>query len=445
MKSLQDKIDAGPGIVNMLRNAPVGFYPFPVPDEHTNWRDEQRAWVETAVLFDQSYHMTDVIVSGPDKLRFLADLAINNFSVFEPMRAMQLVICSDDGFIIGDAIAFHLPDGRIQVVGKPSAANYVQFAAERSDYDIELTTDIRVVEDAWKRDTFRFQIQGPNAFHVLEKLNGGPLPATRFFGMCEFTIADCNVLGLRHGMADAPGMEFWGPYIQRETVRDALLAAGEEFGLRCGGGKVYSTAGPQSGWVGAVLPAVYTGDGDMADYRQWLSADSYEATLSLGGSYVSDNVEDYYLDPWDVGYHRLIHWDHEFQGRDALVARRDAGNHRRKVWLQWHVDDVEKVTGSMLREGDRYKYLDMPAAHYSSCPRDDVRSDGRSIGLSVYAAYTIAVGGWFSIGIIEEDAIAFGSEVSLVWGEPDGGTAKPTVEPHIQTEIRATMTASARE
>ena len=288
--SLQDKIDAGPGIVEMLRNAPVGFYPFPVPDEHTNWRDEQRAWVETAVLFDQSFHMTDVFVSGPDRIRFLAGIAVNNFTRFEPMRAMQLVICSDAGYIIGDAIAFHLPDGRIHIVGKPSAANYIQYAAGITDCDIELTTDIRMVEDASARDTFRFQIQGPNAFRILEQVNGGPLPETRFFGMCEFSIAGQPVFGLRHGMADAPGMEFWGAFDQRERVRDAVLEAGEGHGLRCGGAKVYSTAGPQSGWVGAVLPAVYTGDGDMADYRRWLSADSYEATLSLGGSFVSEDI-----------------------------------------------------------------------------------------------------------------------------------------------------------
>ena len=30
-----------------------------------------------------------------------------------------------------------------------------------------------------------------------------------------------------------------------------------------------------------------------------------------------------------------------------------------------------------------------------------------------------------------------GTEVTLVWGEPNGGTRKPTVEPHVQTEIKA--------
>jgi len=34
---------------------------------------------------------------------------------------------------------------------------------------------------------------------------------------------------------------------------------------------------------------------------------------------------------------------------------------------------------------------------------------------------------------------AIGGEVSLLWGEPNGGTTKPTVEPHVQTEIKAVV------
>jgi hypothetical protein len=32
-----------------------------------------------------------------------------------------------------------------------------------------------------------------------------------------------------------------------------------------------------------------------------------------------------------------------------------------------------------------------------------------------------------------------GTEVTVVWGEEGGGTSKPTVERHVQTEIRATV------
>ncbi|WP_299951176.1 aminomethyl transferase family protein [uncultured Ruegeria sp.] len=439
--SMNDKLRTYPSTLDMLRNAQVGFYQFPVPDEHVNWRVEQNGWRDTAVLFEQSYHMTDIYVDGPDKLKFLADISINNFTDFAPMKAVQMVVVSDSGHIIGDAVVFHLQNGELQIIGKPSCGNFVEYAYETGDYDITLRKDLRVLEGDWNREMYRFQIQGPNAFKILEIATGSPMPELRFFGMCEITIAGCLVTGLRHGMAQAPGLEFWGPYAERKKVLNAVMAAGKDHGLVRGGGRTYSTAGPQSGWVGSVLPAVYTGD-DMNDYRDWLPDTSYEATLSIGGSLISDKIEDYYLDPWDVGYHRLIHWDHQFKGREALLARKD-GPHRKKIWLQWSPEDVLKIQGSMLKDGPTYKYLEMPAAHYATVPYDQVLIDGKPVGISIYAAYTTAVGGWFSIGIINEVDVEFGQEVEIVWGEPGGGTLKPTVEPHEQTTIRAKMTKTA--
>ena len=97
----------------------------------------------------------------------------------------------------------------------------------------------------------------------------------------------------------------------------------------------------------------------------------------------------------------------------------------------------------MYNNGPNYKYLEMPAAHYATCPFDKVLMNGKQIGMSVYATYTMAVGGWFSIGIINEADVELGNEIELVWGEPNGGSAKPTIEPHEQTLIRAIITKTA--
>jgi glycine cleavage system aminomethyltransferase T len=438
--SLEQKLKSTPSLRDWLRNAPIGFYQFPVPDEHTNWRNEQRAWSETAVMFDQSYHMLDVYIEGPDTKRLLSETSLNNYTQFGPMKAFQYVACSPEGYIIGDAVGFN-EDGKVNIVGKPSAGNYLCYVAETGGYDVKVTRDARVVDGDGRRQTYRFQVQGPNAYKILEKATGAALPETRPFGMCQLKIAGRTVTALRHGMAGAPGLEFWGPYDEREDVRRAVIEAGRDFGMKLGGGKTYSTAGPQSGWVGALLPAIYTSP-ELRSYREWLSEDSYEGKLSLGGSFMSDRMEDFYFDPWDLGYHRLIHWDHEFQGRSALMAKRD-GAHRKKVWLKWNPEDVTRVVGSMLGNGEKYKFLEWPAGHYATCPYDQVLDGDTPIGMSVYAAYTVHAQGWFSIGIIEEDKVEFGKEVSLIWGEPDGGTHKPTVEPHVQTRIRATMTKTA--
>ena len=41
-----------------------------------------------------------------------------------------------------------------------------------------------------------------------------------------------------------------------------------------------------------------------------------------------------------------------------------------------------------------------------------------------------------SLGFVNSD-VELGTEVTLVWGEENGGSAKPVVERHRQVEIRA--------
>ena len=65
-KNLQDVLDATPNTVELLRNSQLGAYVYPVvPSEFSNWRREQRAWRESAVLFDQSHHMVNLFMRGP--------------------------------------------------------------------------------------------------------------------------------------------------------------------------------------------------------------------------------------------------------------------------------------------------------------------------------------------------------------------------------------------
>ena len=44
-----------------------------------------------------------------------------------------------------------------------------------------------------------------------------------------------------------------------------------------------------------------------------------------------------------------------------------------------------------------------------------------------------------TIAVLEEQYAEPGTEVTLIWGEENGGTRKPTVERHRQMEIRATV------
>src|SRR5438034_101397 len=247
--------------VNLLRNSQIGAYVYPVvPSEYSNWRDEQRAWRDTCVLFDQSHHMAEQLVEGPDALKLFSHLATNSFATFPVDRAKQFAPCTPYGHIIGDGILFHLEQNKLLYVGRAPAANWIQFHAETGGFDVKTSRDDRSPSitggKAVTRSHYRYQIQGPNAKHVIEKLNGGPLPAT-----------------------------------------------------------------------------------------------GYEATGSLGGSFVSNNIEDYYTNPYELGYGPFVKFDHDFIGRDALEKISKAPQ-RRKVTFAWNADDVLKVFKSLLESGD---------------------------------------------------------------------------------------------
>jgi len=83
--------------VKLLRNSQAGPHVYPVvQSEYTNWRDEQRAWQQACVLFNQSYHMTDMYVEGPDAIKLVSDLGINTFKNFGANKAKQYVVCNYD-------------------------------------------------------------------------------------------------------------------------------------------------------------------------------------------------------------------------------------------------------------------------------------------------------------------------------------------------------------
>src|SRR5262245_54694998 len=136
-RSLEEILQSVRSPVELLRNSQNGPYAFPVVrSEFTNWRDEQRAWRETCALFDQSHHMTDLYVEGPDALKLLSDLAVNSFKNFRVNQAKQFVACNHEGYVIGDAILFYLGENRFNLVGRPPASNWVQYNAETGRYRI---------------------------------------------------------------------------------------------------------------------------------------------------------------------------------------------------------------------------------------------------------------------------------------------------------------------
>lgn len=435
--SLEKAIRQAGNPVKLLWNSqtPPSVVPRLAP-EFSNWRDEQLAWRRTAVIYDQSHHMVDLNLKGPEALQVIQDLAINSMANFPIDKAKQFVAVNYDGYVIGDNILFHLDEDEYRAVGIPPSINWLQYHAETGDYDVEVRRDETSLNREGPPELYRYQLQGPGAMEVLRDATGEEPPKLKFFSMTTVTIANRPVRVLRHGMAGEPGVEIWGPWADREAVHGALLEAGQDHDLVQVGARAYHTNALESGWLPRPLPAIYT-DERLADYRRWLSDRAYETISPLGGSYYSENIEDYYFTPHELGYGRISAFDHDYVGRDAL-EKMPAEGHRRKVTLVWNGEDVGQAYASMFQPEKGAKFINLPMALYDTFHYDRVEIDGQLVGFSTWTGYSANERAMLSLAVVDEIHAEPGTDVTVVWGE-DTPSAKLQVEDHVQVKIRATV------
>ncbi|WP_329549260.1 aminomethyl transferase family protein [Streptomyces sp. NBC_01356] len=409
--SLQDGIDkAGSPVKLLWKPNAAPWLPEVVEREYAGWRQEQAAWHESVAILNLSHHMFDMFIEGPDATRLLADVGANNFENFAVGQAKQYIPVTKDGNIVTDGILSRDGENKYTLSGVPAAQHWVQYHGEKGGYDVTYVTD---PSSAFRKGAdpklFRYQIQGPLASDLVERAFGGPLPPTKFFHSSPVTLDGMDFRALRHGMAGQAGYEFIGPWQHAEAVKEALLRAGEPLGLVQVGAFAYATPSVESGWIPSPVPGIYT-DPDLLDYRKHIALYGVEGQRPLGGSFFSENIEDYYCSPYELGYGKMISFNHDFIGRDALQKAKDNVS-RKKVTLMFNTDDVRKALG------------DDPG-FVLSYSRNRVESGSALVGMTCQTASLDPVGTILSLTLIDKEYAEPGTEVSVVWGEhPGPGTA----------------------
>ena len=393
------------------------------------------------MLFDQSHHMVDLFIKGPDALKLVSDTAINSVANFPVNMAKQYVPTTPDGHVIGDGILFHLDEEEFVLVGRAPVANWLKYQAETGGYNVEIELDDRSPGRPYGQAGHARVLAVPDP--GTERL-AGHREAQRRTGRAAEVLPHGRdehrrpaVRTLRHGMAGAPGLELWGPYetMTRSATRSSRRARSSGC-CRAGRAPTRPTRSNRAGSRRRCPPS--TPARSCSAYREWLAPEQLRGDRApIGGSFVSDNIEDYYTNPYELGYGPFVKFDHDFIGRDAL-EQIDPATQRRKVTLAWKADDVAKIFDSMFDiEGESYKFFDLPIANYGASNFDSVLDpDGNVIGYSMFTGYSANEKRALSLATIDPE-VEIGTEVHVVWGEPDGGTRKTTVEPHKQISVRA--------
>jgi vanillate/3-O-methylgallate O-demethylase len=109
------------------------------------------------------------------------------------------------------------------------------------------------------------------------------------------------------------------------------------------------------------------------------------------------------------------------------------------VTFEWNSEDLGKIFASLLNPpGENAKYFNVPIANYASSSYDAIKMGGKTVGFSMFGGYSYNERTALSLGIVDPD-VQVGEQLTLVWGEENGGTRKTTVERHRQLEVRVTI------
>jgi len=290
------------------------------------------------------------------------------------------------------------------------------------------------VHGEWVLNEFFFQIDGPKSLEIMEKASQCDLHDLKFAQNKHITIAGIETSIHRLGMSGCLAYEMHGDINDAETVFSAIVEAGEEFGIRKLGFEQYCHNHTQGGypnqWIHFWYPW-HSGNKAMSDYIKACpySYDGFNIYPYLGSA--SYDPENSFVTPFDVDWDYLISYDHDFIGKEALLAI-SKNPPRKVVTLEWNADDVAQVFASQFR-GNGVEPTDNIIGD-GDCSLDGfviskVLAEGKMIGVASGRLHDYYHRRMISLGFISREYALEGKELTVVWG----------TKPEAQMEIRATV------
>lgn len=376
--------------------------------EFTDWITESLSWKQTCYIGDWS-PLSKIIVEGPDALRFFSDLGVNSFAKFAIGQAKHVVMCNDQGKVAGEGIVMRLDEQAFKFTGGPVIA-WAEYHFGRGDYDASLTHV--------GPQQFIFQVQGPNALHVLEVAIGASIRDIGFMRFRPAQIEGLEFLLMRQGMAGEIGYELQGPIEHAVAIYQRILEVGARFGIKQLGGRTKLVNHVEACFPTPTIDYVPAFEGEFVD---WLATASHlivppALLFSSTGSLEVNSPSELFRSPFELGWGKNIRFDHDFVGRAAL-EREAADPQRTLVTLVWDSDDVIDVYASLFRkDGPLLDFMELPRALSGRVWADQVLKDGALVGCAMSRCYSVFFREMISLCVIDIAQAQIGNRVEVLWG-----------------------------
>ncbi|MFZ2997557.1 hypothetical protein [Sphingobium sp.] len=389
--------------------------------EYTDWIDESMSWKDNCYIGDWSF-LWQRRYKGTDVLKLFSDFSVNSFAKFDINQSKHVTHTNRRGKVIAEGILTRLADDEVRLFGRGTF--WIDYQLKHGAYQVESIAE----------EGYNFQVAGPKAAAVMEKLVGEAIRDIKFMRNGDCVIAGRPVVALRQGMSGEPGWELQGPSDDAQAVYDAVVEAGAEFGIRKLGGRAAFINHLEACFPTIVtdyLPAIF--DEELKDYLADFKAGlpAFASTFNIAGSFESDSVADWYRSPVELGWGKNIKFDHDFLGRKALET--EVAQPTRVIrTLVWNADDVVDIYASLFRSGEPYHFIEMPRDQRGFMYADSVRIGDKEVGVSTSRGYSYYFRQMLSLCVIDVDHAEIGSQVTVIWGEPG----------HAQKTVRATVAAA---
>ena len=209
----------------------VDFGGWDMPVEYSGCISEHMAVRTSVGVFDVS-HMGDILVRGPEALRAIQHISMNDASRLQQGQAHYSALLYPEGTFVDDVIVHKLGE---------------------NDYLLVINAGTREKDVNWVRQNVRgfrchaddlsdfytqLAIQGPRAVDVLRKLTSADLSAIKNYWFTYGTVCGLpNTMIARTGYTGEDGFEIYIPADEATSKRvwNEVLEAGKEFGvLPCG-------------------------------------------------------------------------------------------------------------------------------------------------------------------------------------------------------------------
>jgi len=396
----------------VLYDAQASYLGDLMPYEYTGWRDEQMAWKDTCYLGANLTPTTTSRIYGPEALKFLKDNFTNSFEKFPVGKGKQGLMCDEDGYVTGCGVLIRTAEDEFYSYWLEPWLSYT-FSKKEYDASIEDLTD----------KVFLFQLAGPKSLQIIESASNEDFHDLQYLMHKTGHIAGKAVRVIRIGMAGSLAYEVHGAMEDAVDVYNALWEAGKEYGMKKLGRRAYFMNHTLGGYPQAILHFNLRGLANQ-DYTAWMLKNQgfppFEATIVKGSMGDEKDISFLYRTPVDLGWTKMVKFDHEFRGRPAL-EKLLADQKTAMVTLEWNSDDIIDIYRSQFEDEVPYAPMDDPS-HYQTPMtlwQDRVfNKSGDQIGISSGREFSIHYQKVISLCTINIDESEIGNEVYVLYGDP---------------------------